>query len=224
MIEPVNRVLADRPAGIARAKQPLRRPVDAPVAAQFSKQRRREQRIAVLRALALLDAQRHAPGVHIAQFEMTDLRQAQAGAVRGHEDRAVLQVDGLLDERCHFLAREDLRQLLRLTRLRNLELRLWTLKRHAVEEPNALRRDVAARPGELALANQVQQVVLNLLLTDALGAAPIVLRQLRHRPDIRFACSLRHSANHEIALHLLAQSAHRRLLVPVRGRSPAPAR
>ena len=152
---------------------------------------------------------------------MADLGEAQARAVGGHKNRAVLGVRGLLDERCHFLARENLRQLLRLASLRNLELRLGTLERHTVEESNALRGDVAARPGELALANQVKQVALNLLLSDVVWTASIVLRKLRHRPDIRLACPLRHATDHEIALHLLAQNAHRRLLVPMHGNSPA---
>jgi len=72
------------------------------------------------------------------------------------------------------------------------------------EEPQALRRNIAARPGELLLLNQVQEIALHLLLADPVWTAPVVLRQLRHRTEVRLARAHRHATNHQIPVHLLA--------------------
>jgi hypothetical protein len=58
----------------------------------------REHRIAILAALALLDAQRHALAVDIADLERDDLAVAQAGAVGDGQRRLVLEVPRRGDE------------------------------------------------------------------------------------------------------------------------------
>lgn len=155
---------------------------------------------------------------------MADLVQPQPRAVSRHQNRAVLQIHRLLQQRRDLLAREDLRQLLRGARPWNDKLRLAPLERDAVEEPQPLRHDVATRPGELPLFDQVQEVALDLPLADPVRAPSVVLREPRHRPQVRFARAYRHPANHQIPVHLLAQRTHRRLLVRMCGNSPATGR
>jgi hypothetical protein len=64
----------------------------------------------------------------------------------------------------------------------------------------------------------------NMLLGDSVRPPSVVLRQPGHRAQIRLARAYRHAANHQIAIHLLAQCAHRRLLVRIRGNIPATGR
>jgi len=99
----------------------------------------------------------------------------------------VLEIRGVLEQRHDFLARQDLRKLLWLARPRNPELQLGTPERNVVKKPQSLRHDVAARPGELALLDQVHKVVLNFLLADAIRRSRVVLRQPCHRTEIRLA-------------------------------------
>jgi len=64
IIQALHAVLADRVGTIARAgKQPQLGTVGYPVAAQLSEQTRRQQRIAIFAAFALLYADIHARGV-----------------------------------------------------------------------------------------------------------------------------------------------------------------
>src|SRR6266404_3409486 len=127
---------------------------------------------------------------------MTDLVQTQPRAVRGHQNRAVFGMARVLDECDDFLTREDLRQLLRLTRPRDVELRRRTLERDAIEELQSLKDDVAARPGELPLLDQVEQIVLYFILRDAVRLASVVLGQPCDRTEIRLARADRHATNH----------------------------
>jgi hypothetical protein len=91
---------------------------------------------------------------------------------------------------------------------RDVELRLRALERGVVEEAQSADRDVAAAPGELALAHQVQQVALHLVLLDAVGTASVELGHRRHRGQIGLACALREAAQHHVLVHLFAQCTH----------------
>ena len=135
---------------------------------------------------------------------MADLVQPQSRPVGAHQNRTVLEIGRALDQRRDLFARQDLRQLLRRSRPRNDELRLSAFERDAVEELQPLRHDVAARPGELALLDQVQEVLLHFLFADPVRSPPVILRQPCHRPQVRLARAYRHAANHQIPVHLLA--------------------
>lgn len=141
----------------------------APVTTQLSEQRRREQRVAILRALALLDANGHAIGVDIADLDVTRLRQSQARCIGGHQEGAVLQVGRVLEKRGDFLTRENLRQALGDPRARQLELRVRHLEGDAIEKLQRARHHVAAAVRELALPEQIQQILPALGLADVLG-------------------------------------------------------
>ena len=64
----------------------------SPPGAQPLQQHGREHGVAVLRALALFDAQRHALAVDVTDLERGDFAGAKAGAVGDRESRLVLQV------------------------------------------------------------------------------------------------------------------------------------
>ena len=82
---------------VAAGKQPAPRqhqaaaPPLAPPGAQQFEQLRRQHGVAVLAALALLDAQQHALGIDVADLERHDFGDAQPGAVGGAERRLVLR-------------------------------------------------------------------------------------------------------------------------------------
>src|SRR5438552_920107 len=114
----------------------------------------------------------------------------------------------VLDQCDDFLAREDLRQLLRLTCSWDVKLSRRSLERDAIEELQTLEHDVAARPSELPLLDEVQQIVLYFLLRDAVRSASVVLRQSCHRTQIRLTRAYRHASHYQVAIHLPAQRSH----------------
>jgi hypothetical protein len=65
--------------------------------------------MAVLAALAALDAQQHALGIDIADLERDNLRGAQTGAVGGGEHRLVLRRCCRAQQEGHFLDAEHRR-------------------------------------------------------------------------------------------------------------------
>ena len=202
----------DRPflAAVALAdEQPVLGPVAEPVAAQLGEQSLGKQRVAVLGPLALLDADRHAGGVDVAELQVTQLRDAQPRAVGGHEHRPVLGVLARREQPRDLFAREDLRQLLRLLRTRQRELGRTSFKGDPVEELKRAGGDVAAARRELALGEQVQKIALGLFRADPIGRTAEVLRQRCDRTDVRFACAFGHATNREIIFQLFAQRAHR---------------
>ena len=87
-------VAAQGPVDGATREQPGSRPYPAPVSAQVLQQLRRERHVSVLVALALIDAQRHAPGIDVADAQTGEFAGPQSGAVSGHEQGPMLGVDG----------------------------------------------------------------------------------------------------------------------------------
>jgi len=68
------------PGGVLAGKQPRRRTGDSPVGTEGVEQPRREHRVAVLTALALLDPDRHPRGIDIVDAEMEHLQHRRAWA------------------------------------------------------------------------------------------------------------------------------------------------
>jgi hypothetical protein len=75
-----------------------------PILEQDLEQTRGEQRGAVPRPLALLDAQDVAVRIDVANAEGHDLAHTQAGGVGGEQQRAVLEPSGLREEPRELLA------------------------------------------------------------------------------------------------------------------------
>jgi hypothetical protein len=78
----------------------------SPPGAQPLQQQGTEHGVAVLAALALLDAQRHALAVDIADLERHDLADPKPGAVRDGQGRLVLQIGGRSDQARSLVATE----------------------------------------------------------------------------------------------------------------------
>ncbi len=162
-----------------------------------------EQRVAVLRPLALIDAEGHALAVDVAHFEPCDLADPEAGAVGRHQEHAVLDVRRDREEPLDLLAAQDLGQPLGHFGARQTELRLTLSECDAIEKPQAIGDEVAGAVGEPPLLQEVQEVALHLLDGDPIGTPPIELRQAPHRLDIRLPGTDRHPPQDHIVFHLL---------------------
>ena len=71
---------------------------DAPPGAQPLEQHRREHGVAILAALALLDAQRHALAIDVADLQRDDFAGAKSRAVGDRQGRLMLEVLGRGDQ------------------------------------------------------------------------------------------------------------------------------
>src|ERR1700687_1772756 len=78
----------------------------APPDTQALEQDRREHRVAVAAALALLDAQRHALAVDVADLQRHHFARTQPGTVGDRQCRLVLQVAGCGDQAGHLVRAE----------------------------------------------------------------------------------------------------------------------
>ncbi len=81
-----------RPGCVLARKQPRRRTSDSPVGTERVEQPRRQHRVAVLPALALLDPNRHPRRVDVVHAEMEHLVEPQAARVGRHQHRAMLLI------------------------------------------------------------------------------------------------------------------------------------
>ncbi len=83
----------------------------APPQPQQFQQLRREHRVAILAALALLDTQQHACRVDIVDLEMRDLGHPQASAIGDAERGLVLDAGCGFEQPCRFLHAQHVGQL-----------------------------------------------------------------------------------------------------------------
>src|SRR5215470_1635571 len=74
------------------------------IRAKLVEQLRTERNLPILAAFALADADHHAFLVDVLGTQTAQLGAAHARGVQGHEDGAVAQVAGAVDEACHFLS------------------------------------------------------------------------------------------------------------------------
>ena len=105
---------------VLAGKEPALRPGRLPPGAQEREKLRREHDIAILAALALLDADDHAGGVDVADLEGDDLRGAQTRPVGDTQRRLGLEVGRRLEQAGDLVGAEDHRQLARLGHERDL--------------------------------------------------------------------------------------------------------
>ena len=95
----VDGVAAEVAAPNAAREQPAARgPGAPPVVAEDLQQPRREHDVAVLAALALVDADDHAPAVDVGRSQADRLGDAQAGRVAGGQDGAVVDARHAVEE------------------------------------------------------------------------------------------------------------------------------
>lgn len=90
-------------------EQPVVGAHPAPVLAQLREQPWREQHVAVLGALALVDTQAHALRVDAADLQAAAFAGSQACGVGRHQQGPVLAVDGDVEQPDQFVVIENLR-------------------------------------------------------------------------------------------------------------------
>ena len=113
---PVDGAPADVPSRNAAREEPLAAggPGAAPVVAEGLEQPRREHDVAVLAALALVDAHDHAPAVDVGRPQADGFRDAQAGCVADGQDGVMQDARHAVEELQDFLGTGDDGQLVRL--------------------------------------------------------------------------------------------------------------
>ena len=141
----------DRLGAPLRREEPQLRPGVTPVGPHLLQQPWREQRVAILPALALLDPNRHAIGVEIAHAQVHELAHPKPGPVGGHQQHPVFPVLWAREDAGHLLPGEDLRQLCGGLRARDGEVHLLAAERRVIEETQAVGDEAARIPRELAL-------------------------------------------------------------------------
>jgi hypothetical protein len=169
-----------------------------------------ERHVPIFHPLALLDADSHAVGVEIRDFEGDYLADPQAGGVGRGEQEAMPSMRARLEQAPDFLAAEDLRQLLRLLGSRDLEVRARVAQRHVVEKAEGVGGLTTRAPRELALLDQVGEIGLDLVVGELIRRPLVVLRQLHHLADVRLVGAGREAAQRHVADHAGTKLAHER--------------
>lgn len=147
---------ADGTGDATGGKQPGEGAIDLPVAPEFLEEPLGQEGVAILRALALVHANRHAIRVDVRDLEVDDFADPEPRGVGRHEQGPVLGVVGRVEQPADLLLAQDLRQLGRLFRGRDAELRTIALERLVVQEAQSVEHDVAATPRQLPLHSQVE--------------------------------------------------------------------
>lgn len=162
-----------RQRGLARGgEQPCPGlPAQAPQVAQQLEHVAGQGHVAVLGALALLDADAHAVGraVDVLGLQVAQLGQPQPRAVGQLQEGARLEVRAHGKQPREFVAREDFGRPLRRARQRDLERRAVVSEHGGVEKPERAAILVERRARQMALAPQVQQAALH--FSSALSAS-----------------------------------------------------
>ena len=146
-------------------EQPSTRATQAPVIAQGFQQSGRKHRVAITVALALahLDAHTVWGALDVRRLQRTHFRYAQPRSVSDHQQGAGAQVRCRCKHPGHLVPRQDARQGLGHLRHRNIEPALG-LPQHPVEQEAAgAGNQIYAGVSELALDDQMQEVILHLL-------------------------------------------------------------
>ena len=81
-----------------------------------------------------------------------------------------------------------------------------------VEELDAAVRDTQRTGRELAIIDQIQQVVRHLLLSQLIGRRAVVARQIANLTQVTILSSLRHTSQLQVPKHPLTQSRNKHLL------------
>ena len=202
-------VTAQRACEKLVGEQPGLGTLAAPVLAQLLQQPRRKRDVAVLVALALVDAQHHPFGIDVAYAQPPDLARPQPRGIGRHQHRAMLGVGGDGEQPHQLVVVEDLGQSRGHLGPGQVEVRVRHTEGDAVQEAHAVAHAVAALPAQPPLFVQVDEVVLNLLGADLVGAAAIVTGQPFDGGEVGLLGVLGQSSNGHVIEHALTQRCHR---------------
>ena len=157
-----------------------------PVHAQGLEQLLAEWDIAVMAAFSMVNMNDHALAVDVADLQPAQLGTADTRRVQGHQNRAVEQVAGRIDEFGHLLRAQDLRQ-----------FAVALGKGQAVHHKVAFQGlDVEeAQPGdvllygsgvEFAVLEEVGGILADLIGSELIGSRVVVLGEIPDDPEVRF--------------------------------------
>ena len=197
-----------RPVAMSAGEQPGTGALVAPVVAELRETPLRQRHVAVLAALALVDAQAHPLGIDVRDLQMADLADPEPGSVSPHQHGEVLDVPGDGEQLDQLVMAEDIRQYRRRLGAGHVEVRVGSAERDAVEKADPVPGAVAALPGQSASLVRMEQVVLNLRCGDPLGTAPVEAREPGNGIEIRAYRVLREAANGHVVDHAFAQTCH----------------
>ena len=116
----------------------------------------------------------------------------------------MLQIRTRLQDAIHLFARENLGQLRGQLATRDAKRRVRLLERDMKQKGQRTSRLVRARPRELALLDQMQQITLNLVFAQLLWRATVVLGNADHGRDVGLSRPVSQTAQHHVVVHLLA--------------------
>jgi hypothetical protein len=136
-------------------EEPDRRSVALPVGAQHLKQLGRQHHLAILAALALTNADDLSLAVDIRHPQVRELGDSQAGGINGHQDGAVFEVAGGVEDGCDFGRTQDYRQFFLVARVRNAFNHPVAVEDVMIEEAQRAHRLIEHRPGDLFALNQI---------------------------------------------------------------------
>src|SRR5579859_144022 len=194
----------DRLGNAATGKQPamgrhdVPPPALAPPEPKQLQELRRQHRVAVLAALALLHPYEHAGAVDVVDLEGGDLRDPKPGAIGGPECRLVLETRRRLEQPPDLLDAQHVRKLAGVADQDETSGQIRPVERHGEEEAQRRHRAVDGRRLHPALG------LISLETTDILGR-----RRIR-RPHEEGG-EAPHEAN-VVALRVLSKAAYRHVL------------
>jgi hypothetical protein len=168
-------------------KQPGARLNRSPIRTQLLQQPGRKQRVTILASLAFLDANDHARAVNVCRFEMAGLVEPQPRSIHRHQKGPMLGMDATRRQQLlHLLHAEDLRPMHRLFDRRQVPPQLLhrPLQHQLIERTQRIHRQVQRRRSQLLFLRQVEDVLLELLVTKLIGRLVVVLGQAVNSPDV----------------------------------------
>ena len=197
-----------RPGEELAGEEPAFGTYPAPVLAQLLQEPGRERDVAVLVALALVDAQAHPLRVDIADAQAPELARPKPRGVGRHQQRPVLAVGGDAEQPHQLVVVQELGQGRRRLGARQVEVRLGQAERDAVEKANGVASAVAALPAQPPLLVQIDEVVLDFLRRDPVRAAAVVTGEAGDRVEVGLLGVLGEAANGHVVDHALTKWRH----------------
>jgi len=187
-------------------EQPPRaaRPQDAVVGAQDFQQAGGEYGVAILGALAVLDADQFALAVDIGDFQGHGFGDAEPGAIAGQQHSAVLDAGDVLQEALDFVGGQDDGQFLIQAGAGKIVFIPGHLQGDQVEELHGGNERIDALRGEFPLLGQIQLVLADGFQIQLLGAAVEILGELGHIMDVAALGRAREIAEAHVFDHALS--------------------
>src|SRR5438132_3470669 len=198
----------------AREQPPVLSFQGAVIGAKLVEQLWTERNLSILAAFALADADHHAFLIDVLWTQTAQLGAAHASGVQGHEDSAVPQVTGGVDEVRHFFSAQYDRDLPTGEFGQGQIIAREAPPQNLVDQESQRRCMPRNRPGvELPLLQKVQLIFPDMLQAELIGGAVEMLSELPHRADVAPCGSLRVITALDLVEHPFSKLGHRDLLV-----------